>query len=259
VIGPALVSAESAGIIGDRLAGTLLGTALGDALGLPCEGMSATAIARRFGTVDRFRLLFGRTLAQVTHRDDRAVDGALFVAELAACLASSTDCALLETYVSKARGVVTNPELGPPIDRAVRLAAQGVCTAEAARVCGTTGFVVHTVAFATFCLVRFGGDPMRTLSESVSAGGDTDSIGAILGAWLGALHGTGALPGPLIARIHDGPFGPSHLRALALCLRQAREGSGPPVPRYSAMGALVRNLALYPVVLAHGFRRLVPV
>src|SRR3954454_10622479 len=44
----------------DRLAGTLLGTALGDALGLPAEGMSARAISRRFGRVDRFRLL-GRT------------------------------------------------------------------------------------------------------------------------------------------------------------------------------------------------------
>src|SRR3954469_2768700 len=44
----------------DRHAGTLLGTALGDALGLPCEGMSARSIARRFGRVDRFRLL-GRT------------------------------------------------------------------------------------------------------------------------------------------------------------------------------------------------------
>ena len=41
----------------DRLAGTLLGTALGDALGLACEGMSARAIARRFGRVDRFRLI----------------------------------------------------------------------------------------------------------------------------------------------------------------------------------------------------------
>ncbi len=41
----------------EHLAGTLLGTALGDSLGLACEGMSAQAIARRFGTVDRFRLL----------------------------------------------------------------------------------------------------------------------------------------------------------------------------------------------------------
>src|SRR4051812_43507445 len=43
----------------DRLAGVLLGTALGDALGLPAEGMSAAAIARRFGRVNRFRLLDG--------------------------------------------------------------------------------------------------------------------------------------------------------------------------------------------------------
>ena len=54
-----------------KLSGTLLGTALGDALGLPLEGLSARAIARRFGRgaaasdtpphlTERFRLL-GRT------------------------------------------------------------------------------------------------------------------------------------------------------------------------------------------------------
>jgi ADP-ribosyl-[dinitrogen reductase] hydrolase len=171
----------------DRLAGTLLGTALGDALGLPCEGMSARAIARRFGAVDRFRLLgetgfvsddteqaalvaqslarhpedpdacvrafrrsllgwfcrlpwgvgsatvrscvriglgvspsgvmsagngaamraavvgtyfqdrpdrrrvFGRALAKVTHRDERAVEGAHYVAEVAACANARSD------------------------------------------------------------------------------------------------------------------------------------------------------------------------
>ena len=41
----------------DRIEATLLGTAYGDALGLPAEGMSAQAIAQRFGTLDRFRLL----------------------------------------------------------------------------------------------------------------------------------------------------------------------------------------------------------
>ena len=44
----------------DGLAGTLLGTAPGVAPGLATEGISARAIARRFGSVDRFRLL-GRT------------------------------------------------------------------------------------------------------------------------------------------------------------------------------------------------------
>jgi len=44
----------------DPIAGTLLGTALGDALGLATEGLSARAIARRFGRVERFHLI-GRT------------------------------------------------------------------------------------------------------------------------------------------------------------------------------------------------------
>jgi ADP-ribosylglycohydrolase len=41
----------------DLLEGVLLGTAYGDALGLAAEGMSARAIARRFGAVERFNLL----------------------------------------------------------------------------------------------------------------------------------------------------------------------------------------------------------
>ncbi len=53
-------SEGGAPVSGDRLAGTLLGTSLGDGLGLVAEGMSAAAIARRFGRVDRFMLLPGR-------------------------------------------------------------------------------------------------------------------------------------------------------------------------------------------------------
>ncbi len=49
--------ATGTGRLEDRLAGTLLGTALGDALGLPAEGLGARAIRRRFGRLDRFRLL----------------------------------------------------------------------------------------------------------------------------------------------------------------------------------------------------------
>lgn len=44
----------------DRFAGVLLGTAVGDALGLPAEGLSAQAIARRWKGPWRHRFLFGR-------------------------------------------------------------------------------------------------------------------------------------------------------------------------------------------------------
>ncbi|HZE96322.1 MAG TPA: ADP-ribosylglycohydrolase family protein [Planctomycetota bacterium] len=321
----------------DRVAGTLLGTALGDALGLPCEGMSAARIARRFGRVDRFHLLgrtgyvsddteqsalvaqslakfpddadrcarafrrsqlgwfwrlpwgvglatirssfrilfgfrrsgvrsagngsamraavigaflpdqpikrrrFAEELAKTTHVDERAVQGAVYVAELAAA------------GPEEARRQVTEPALSAALDRAGDLARRGVSTADAAASLKTTGYVVHTVPFALFCYLRFGGSPLLALQECIAAGGDTDSIAAILGGWLGARHGETGLPAHLLAKLNDGPFGPAHLRALAASL-----ASGAPPPRYSWPRALLRNLALYPVVLAHGFRRLFP-
>jgi ADP-ribosylglycohydrolase len=118
---------------------------------------------------------------------------------------------------------------------------------------GTTGYVVHSVAFALFCYLRWGDAPLNALQECISAGGDTDSIGAILGAWLGAKHGEAGLPTDLISAINEGPFGPSHLRGLAAALAKGAEPPG-----YFWPAALLRNLALYPVVLAHGFRRLLP-
>jgi len=338
----------------DRIAGTLLGTALGDALGLAAEGMSARAIARRFGRVERFHLLgrtgfvsddteqsalvaqslvrhpddvegcvrafrrallgwfcrlpwgvglatlracvriglgfrqsgvmsagngaamraavvgaffddrpdrreaFGRALAEVTHRDPRAIAGALYVADLAAACVRSPSGTPPEVCQEEARRAVTDADLAAALDRARDAALRGVSVAEAAETCGTSGFVIHTVPFATFLFLRYGAEPLAALTEAVGAGGDTDSIGAILGGWLGALHGESALPAALLNRIHDGPFGPTHLRALAAALAQARDGAAVSVPRYSPTAALARNLALYPVVLAHGFRRLLP-
>lgn len=320
-----------------RVAGTLLGTALGDALGLPCEGMSASRIRRRFGRLDRFHLLgrtgfvsddteqsalvaqslakfpsdpdrcarafrrslvgwfwrlpwgiglatirscfrtmlgfsrtgvpsagngsamraavigaffhdqperrrsFGTAIAKATHTDERAVQGALFVAELAA------------VGPEAARKVVTQADLVAALDWAVALAQRGAPTSEAAEALKTTGYVVHSVPFALFCYLRYGATPLLAMQECIGAGGDTDSIAAILGAWLGARHGEPGLPAHLVALLHDGPFGPSHLRALAGSL-----AAGAEPPRYSWIRALFRNLALYPVVLAHGFRRILP-
>jgi ADP-ribosyl-[dinitrogen reductase] hydrolase len=310
-----------------RLAAVLLGTAVGDALGLAAEGMKAAAIARRWGRLDRYRLLgrtgfvsddteqtalaaqalalhphdpdrfvrafrrslvgwfwrlpwgvgmatikaclkasiglrsgvrsagngaamraaivgayfhdrpgerrrFGEALARVTHTDERAVQGALFVAELAAAGPEA------------ARALVVEPSLAAALDASVELARRGASTAEAAGRLGTSGFVVHTVPFALFCHLRHG---ETALLEAVNAGGDTDTIGAIVGAW------SPRVPGELIDALGDGPFGRTHLRGLARAL-----ACGEPPPAWSWVRAMVRNLALYPVVLAHGFRRLIP-
>ncbi len=333
------------------MTGVLLGTALGDALGLPAEGMSASQIARRFGRLDRFRLLgstgfvsddteqaalaaecllrypndrdafvaafrralrawfwrlpwgvglatvkaclritlgirpsgvpsagngaamraavvgavfshdpqareqFGRALATVTHTDPRAVAGALFVAELTAHLITGSEPRLA---AQQSIETVEEPALRERLDAALALHASEVGLHPAAEQLGASGYVLHTVPFALFAFLRMPHHPLDCLVDGVSAGGDTDSIGAIVGAWLGAWHGERGLPAELVNRIHNGPFGPSHLRALAnaICAQQA--GGAVAIPRFSGAAAMARNLALYPVILAHGFRRLLP-
>jgi len=205
------------------------------------SAMRAAVIGAFFHDRPEKRREFCAAIAMTTHVDARAVEGALFVAELTAC------------GPEEARRIVTESLLSEALDRAIALAKRGAPTSEAAEQLKTTGYVVHTVPFALYCYLRYGETPLLALQECIGAGGDTDSIAAILGAWLGARHGEAGLPAHLIAELHDGPFGPTHLRGLAIAL-----AGGTPPPGYSCVHALLRNLALYPVVLFHGLRRIFP-
>jgi ADP-ribosylglycohydrolase len=217
--------------------------------------MRAAVLGVALADAPEVRRRLGRALAETTHTDARAVDGALFIAELAALASGRAPDADRADLARAAAGVVEEPSLRAAIDRALELAASDAPDGTVASELGHSGFVMHTVPLATWLFVVAGGDPLECIQRAIAAGGDTDTIAAIVGGLSGALCGEGAIPEELVARIQDGPFGPSHLRALADAL-----GSGGvvDVPRYSPLYALLRNLALYPVVLAHGFRRLVP-
>lgn len=185
-------------------------------------------------------------LASLTHSDGRALDAAWIVCEVSAralrC-SDQTPAELLESLIPGLRG-----ELREALTRGIR------CTLEPERAgaeLGNSGFVVHSVAL---CAWAFAGatTPMDAIERAIRAGGDTDTHASIVGGWAGARWGARALP-PLTSQIHDGPFGPTHLDALTLALVRRNEP-----PRWSSLVALLRNLALYPVILAHGLRRLVP-
>ncbi|MBI5208396.1 MAG: ADP-ribosylglycohydrolase family protein [Elusimicrobia bacterium] len=237
------------------------------ALGLRESGVASAGngAAMRAAVVGAFflddapkRRAFGESLARVTHTDARAVEAALFAAEVAALCVEGGPGDDRTAMVRTASRVITNAELAEAVTRATELSATTTAAAKAAEIIGNTGYCVHTAAFAAYCFVRYGGDPLEALARTAGAGGDSDSIGAIVGAWVGALHGDAGLPQDLIGRINDGPFGPTHLRALAKCLADLQAGGTAEPPGYSALLALARNLALYPVILGHGFRRLLP-
>lgn len=217
--------------------------------------MRAAILGAVFPDDARTRRAYGRAMAEVTHSDPRAVEGALFVAELAAGCSLADPGVDRLTLVEASLDVVEDPQLAEALSSAESLSAAGASTADAAGSLGAGGFVVHSVPLATFCFARFGDDVQSALVETIAAGGDTDTNAAIVGALVGALHGPDALPQELVRRIVGGPFGPAHLRRLASALGNPDVQEA---PRYSVAGALFRNLTLYPLILLHALRRLFP-
>jgi ADP-ribosyl-[dinitrogen reductase] hydrolase len=207
--------------------------------------MRAAIVGAFFAGDPARRVSFGEALARVTHTDPRAIEGAQFVAALAAQAVRGP--AQERPDLEAACGEVHDALLREAIQSAQRLARDQAATADAARALGVTGYVVHTVAFAAFCAARHGSDARRALEEAVNAGGDADTIGAIVGALVGARHGLSGLPKDLCESLEDGPLGRRHLVRLAQALANGEARA----PGYSATKLLLRNVLLVPVILGH--------
>lgn len=210
--------------------------------------MRAPVLGAALADVPERRLALGRRLAEVTHTHSAGVHGALFCAELAAVCAAADGQESREDLVYRATQVVEDAEIRRSIQRA--LALSSASAEEAGPELGTTGWVVHSVGICVWAFVAHEG--MNALRAVIRVGGDTDTHGAIVGAWIGALHGPDLFPTDLVENLQGGPFGRAHITATAAAL-----AANAPAPGFSATVALLRNLSLYPVVLAHGLWRLV--
>lgn len=270
-------------------------------MGLKNTGIrsAGNGAAMRAGIVGAFfyddrhlRQQFGVGLAHATHTDARAVEGALFVAELAAaCVRASLNMQEVEYGMGNGGGsgsdakldaedcgtnngvvygdslrlrlydqsleVVNDRSLKDALTNARELAIHKVSADEAGKRLGCSGFVNHSVPLAAFGFLRFGADTLIAIQSVIMAGGDTDSNAAIVGALCGALHGERGLPRQLIEQINHGPFGPEHLRELARTLAETKEGKCPAIPGYSWPIAFARNIAVIPLLLSHTLLRLV--
>lgn len=188
------------------------------------------------------------SMAELTHTHPWAVQACQVAADLA------HRCLTAEVTADRAR-LARDALLAVPDDELSQRALMAVELAEcqkpySTRTWGNTGFVLHSLPLTLYSFVRWGAEPLRAIQETILLGGDTDTHAAIVGAWCGALHGEEALPLVWIDDIQDGPFGPTHLRALADAL-----AGGECAPRYSRPRAMFRNLMLYPVIIGHGFGR----
>ena len=200
---------------------------------------------------------------RVTHTDPRAGDGARMIATAAFLIRGNGDfapAALVDRLLPLTDDADFRGRLAGVRDHlAAGRGAGGLGeTLRADR--GVSGFVVETVPAALLCWLAHPGDFRGAVEAAVRLGGDTDTVAAIAGALAGAEAGLDGLPAEWINGLAEWPCTPAHLRRLGAAL--AAEPSGADVgsngPSLNPFLLLARNLVFLPVVLAHGFRRLLP-
>lgn len=197
-----------------------------------------------------------RASTRLTHTDPRAEHGALAVALAAhhAATRGSGDCL---GFVRDAMRDVDSPEWREAMDQAEGL-ARG-CIDLPADGKGVSGYVYRTVPAAVGAWLRHPRDFREVVGQCVRWGGDTDTVGAIAGALAGTALGEEEIPAEWLASLWEWPRGLAWMRDLADRLQETFSRGARPGPLPMRWPLVpVRNGLFACVVLAHGFRRLLP-
>ncbi|CAK0766438.1 ADP-ribosyl-(dinitrogen reductase) hydrolase [Gammaproteobacteria bacterium] len=131
---------------------------------------------------------------------------------------------------------------------------------------GVSGYAYHSVPVVLHAWLKYGDDFRAGLTAALRCGGDTDTIGAMLGALLGSRLGVEQIPLAWRGHLIDWPRSQSWLMALSEQVTNSVPGFAlPPVRRFSLWYFaltwpvyLLRNFIFLVIVLLHAVRRLAP-
>jgi len=154
---------------------------------------------------------------QCTHTHPEGVDGALVQAKAVAILTNIDNtadfdpmsfleklCQIAEVEIIKKKILYLKEVLKKDIDdeTAIGFLGNGIRASEA-------------VSCALLATVKYHSTPEATVIKSVNFGGDTDTIGAMTGAQMGALHGTDWIPSRWVDNMENREFGRDYIVKLA--------------------------------------------
>jgi len=205
-----------------------------------------------------------RALTRVTHTDRKAEYGALAIALAGHFAATRTGPVAPDEYLDRLSELCGGEAEFMTLMRSVAASVNRGESAEsfAASIgcgAGVTGYVYHTVPAALHVWLRRSDDYREALIETVRLGGDTDTVGAIVGALVGARTGKEGIPAEWLRNLWEWPRTPAWMEQVGVRLA---EQCNRPINRsalpMSWLKLLVRNALFLPLVLAHGFRRLLP-
>jgi len=207
------------------------------------------------------RRAFVSAATRLTHTDPKAETAALAVAEAAAWSVSQNYS--VESWLSALPSLGRDEEWQKICQKLTAALATGNSVAEFADELGlergVTGYAYHSVPVAIYAWLRHANDFRSALTAALDCGGDTDTVGAIVGALMGAKTGRGAIPKDWLEGICDQPRSISALTQVGdrLANQKATRVIQGPVTYFWPL-LIIRNICFLITVLAHGFRRLLP-
>lgn len=227
--------------------------------------MRSALLGVAFADHDPLLVMHVSACATITHTDPKAECGALAVALAArSAMRQESTASYLESLERFARPF---GDAGAELLRLVERAAESASRKESTEAfaesigCGkgVSGYMYHSVPVALHAWLSHRRDLEAALAAAIRCGGDTDTVGAITGAIVGAGVGRAGIPAARLERLWDWPRGVAWIERAALNALEAIDRRTRQPPLYLAPWSWVlRNCMFLCVVLAHGFRRLLP-
>jgi ADP-ribosylglycohydrolase len=204
---------------------------------------------------------FVAAATHITHTDPKAQTAAMAVAEAAAWGAGGSEP--VEKLLQKLPLLGQDKEWQTLCRKLMEALLQGASVASFAESLGlrngVSGYSYHSVPVALYAWLRHPANFSVALESSLNCGGDTDTVGAIVGALAGASCGDQGIPAEWLTGIKEWPRSCTLMRRVAGRLAEQKTASQPLGPvGYFWPGLIPRNLLFLAVVLGHGFRRLAP-
>jgi ADP-ribosyl-[dinitrogen reductase] hydrolase len=223
--------------------------------------MRSPILGAYFADAPDSRRAYVGAATRLTHTDPRAAIAAQAMAETAAWAVNQDRPA--DQHLRDLHKLGDDPEWRIVCNKlAAAFAAQASVQAFADSLGlheGVTGYAYHSAPVGLFAFFRHPGDFRSAMEAALSCGGDTDTVGAMVGALCGAQVGVEGIP----ARWRDGVFEwPRSTRLLERVASRLAEQKVTGRPQgaiwYAWPGLVPRNLFFLLLVLLHGLRRLAP-
>lgn len=202
-----------------------------------------------------------RAATRITHTDPKAEYGAFAVALAAQLAARGVDITPGE-YLQALNQHIEDEEFIALVKNVTGSVTRGDSSEQFADSIGcakgVSGYMYHTIPCVLQVWLTHQNDYRAAVSAMIRLGGDADTTAAIVGAIVGARVGKAGIPSEWLQDLCEWPRTATWMEQLAARLAASQHDQTVRPLWINPLGLLLRNVLFMIVVLAHGFRRLLP-